>query len=131
MKRLVFFTKKAVKEVYEDHMGHKHTAIIFGEKKSEMNVKVHNIGLDIDLLLDDAKSQHFLRSVECLQKNGGVLIFIEQPAIHNEQMKEYGIGALILQALNISKIKLISSHTHTAFVGIQGFGLEVVEVIEV
>lgn len=126
-----FFAKPATKEVFEDHMGHKHTAIIFGECKAEMAVKVHNIGLDIDLLFQDEKHQHFNRSVEYLQKNGGVLIFIEQPAIHNEQMKEYGIGALILQALHISKIKLITLHTHTAFVGIQGFGLEVVELVEV
>lgn len=127
----VFFNEKASKEIYEDHMGHKHTAIVFGKKTQEMNVKVHNIGLDIDLLLDNEKSQHFIRSIKYLQKNGGVLIFIEQPAIHHTQMKEYGIGALILQALDITKIKLISLKTNTAFVGIHGFGLEVVELVEV
>lgn len=126
-----FYASEVTKKIYEDHMGHKHTAIIFGEAEAEMAVKVHNIGLDIDLLLHDEKHQHFNRSVSYMQKHGGVLLFIEQPAIHNEQMKEYGIGALILQALNISRIKLISMHTNTAFVGIHGFGLEVVELIEV
>ncbi len=127
-----FFAKPAIKEVYEDHMGHKHTAIIFGERKSEMAVKVHNIGLDTDLFLHDEKHQHFNRSIDYLQKHGGVLLLIEQPAIHNEQMKEYGIGALMLQALSISKIRLLSlHHQHTAFVGIQGFGLEVIEQVVV
>jgi 3,4-dihydroxy 2-butanone 4-phosphate synthase/GTP cyclohydrolase II len=126
-----FYAKPAIKEIFEDHMGHKHTAIIFGECQPEMTVKVHNIGLDVDLLLNDVKHQHFNRSIAYLQKHGGVLLLIEQPAIHNEQMKEYGIGALILQALHVTKIRLISLNKNTAFVGIHGFGLEVVEQVEV
>ncbi len=120
-----------IKETYVDHMGHRHSAIIFGQKDETMAVKFHNIGKDTDLLLNDSKYQYFNRSVEYLKKEGGVLVFIEQPAIHNEQMKEYGIGALILQALGVHKIRLIAQHTKTAFVGIQGFGLEVVEGVEV
>ena len=127
----IFFGKDAVKEIFEDHMGHHHTAIVFGEKSSTMPVKFHNIGKDIDLLLDNDRYQHFVKAIEYMQTHGGVLVLIEQPAIHNEQMKEYGIGALILQALGIQKIQLIAASTKTAFVGIQGFGLEVIESIEV
>ena len=125
-----FFGKATTKEIYKDHLGQEHTAIVFGRKEPTMAVKVHNIGLDIDLLLDCEKHEYLTKSIEYLKENGGVLLFIDKQSMHNEQMKEYGIGALILQALGIKDIKLIAHKSNTAFVGIHGFGLEVIEYIE-
>ena len=128
--QITLFDTHVTKRVFKDHMDNIHTAIIFGQQSNTMAVKVHNVAKDIDLLLDNDKYGNFTKSIDYLTQNGGVLLFIEQPAIHNEQMKEYGIGALMLQALGIEKIRLISQHATKAFVGIQGFGLEVIESIE-
>jgi len=128
--KIKFFGEEATKEVYKDHLDHEHTAIIFGQKQETMCVKVHNIALDIDLLLDGDKHEHLIKAIAHMQKVGGILLFIEQQARHKEEMKDYGTGALILQNLGLKKIRLISQHTNTAFVGIHGFGLEVIEKVE-
>ena len=124
------FSTTVTKKTFSDHMGNIHNAIVFGKEDKTMAVKVHNVGKDIDLILDNEKFTAFENSISYLKENGGLLLLIEQPAIHNEQMKEYGIGALMLQALGVEKIRLISQHAHKAFVGIQGFGLEVIDGIE-
>ncbi len=37
---------------YEDHLGRVHTVIKFGEIGKNANVKFHNIGSDIDLIMN-------------------------------------------------------------------------------
>ena len=44
-------------------------------------------------------------------------------------MKEYGVGAQILKSLGVKHMHLLSSTEKTDFVGLSGFGLEVLEVI--
>jgi 3,4-dihydroxy 2-butanone 4-phosphate synthase/GTP cyclohydrolase II len=46
-------------------------------------------------------------------------------------MKEFGIGAQILKELGISKMTLLTSSPKTEFVGLGGFGLEIVETKKV
>lgn len=130
-RKITFFDQMVSQEQYVDHLGQKHTAIIFGEKQTQMAVKVHNIGLDIELLLESQKHDYLMRSIAYLKKEGGVLLLIDKKGTHGEQMKEYGIGALILKTLGIKHIMLIAHQANTAFVGIHGFGLEVVKHIEV
>jgi len=50
--------------------------------------------------------------------------------ISKEQAKEYGVGAQILKDLGIENIKLLTSNKETEFIGLAGFGLNVVEKIE-
>jgi len=70
-------------------------------------------------------------SIDYLKQNGGVLIFLDTKIISQEQAKEFGVGAQILKDLGIKNINLITTNKETEFVGLAGFGLDVVEKIEV
>jgi len=124
-----FFGVHVTKTVFEDHDGLQHTAITFYSTAQTANVKVHNVVPDLDLLLNQQKYLHLIDSIEYLKQNSGVLVFINKPDHHNASMKEYGIGAQILKKLGISHMRLISSSKKPDFVGLGGFGLDVVEVI--
>ena len=50
---------------------------------------------------------------------------------HKESQKDYGIGAQILNSLDIKKIKLMTSGGKHSFVGLNGFGLEILEEIQI
>jgi len=72
-----------------------------------------------------------LKTINFLQSKGGVLIFLNNQGKNNELEKNYGIGAQILNILNIKKVKLMSSGGKHMFVGLQGFGLELIEEIQI
>jgi 3,4-dihydroxy 2-butanone 4-phosphate synthase/GTP cyclohydrolase II len=114
---------------YEDHLGRVHKVIKFGKIKPTFNVKFHNIGLDIDLILSSNRFKNIQNSLEYLKINGGVLIFLDTKVISKEQAKEFGIGAQILKDLGIEHINLLTSNIDTEFIGLSGFGLNVVEKI--
>ena len=127
-----FFGVKVFKKVFEDHEGIEHTAVIFYNVKEHSNVKVHNVVPDIELLLNQKKYKEMIASIEYLKKNSGVLLFVNKPKHHDDStMKEFGIGAQILKELGVSKMTLLSSSKKTDFVGLGGFGLEIVETVKV
>ena len=128
-----FFDVRVMKKVFKDHEKVEHTAIIFYNIKEHSNVKVHNVIPDIDLLLNQKKYNEMINSIEYLKKNSGILLFINKPQHHDDStMKEFGIGAQILKELGVRKMSLLtSSSKKTDFVGLSGFGLEIVETIEV
>ena len=47
---------------------------------------------------------------------------------HSADARDYGIGAQILAALGLSKIRLLSNSTRKV-VGLDGYGLEIVEQV--
>ena len=66
----------------------------------------------------------------------GVLVYIEQPpeAPHSQttekmDLRDYGIGAQILLALGLQKIRLLSG-TNRKVVGLDGYGLQIVEQVD-
>jgi 3,4-dihydroxy 2-butanone 4-phosphate synthase/GTP cyclohydrolase II len=120
---------KVTKVLYKDHLGRIHKAIQFYKTHETENVKFHNIGLDIDLILDHKRFDAMRGSLEYLKQNGGVLIFLDTKIISKEQAREYGVGAQIVKDLGIEHIKLLTSNKETEFVGLAGFGLNVVEKI--
>jgi len=122
---------KVEKILYEDHLKRTHTVIQFYKSHERANVKFHNIGTDIDLILDDKRYNALNHAIEYLKKNGGVLIFLDTKTISHEQAKEFGVGAQILKDLGIRNINLLTSNKETEFIGLAGFGLDVVEKIEV
>ncbi len=122
---------KATQISYEDHIGRIHKAIQFYKSHNTSNVKFHNIGLDIDLILDQKRFESLNLSLEYLKQNGGVLVFLDTKTISKEQAKEFGVGAQILKDLGISNIKLLTTNKETEFIGLSGFGLDVVEKIEI
>jgi 3,4-dihydroxy 2-butanone 4-phosphate synthase/GTP cyclohydrolase II len=45
-------------------------------------------------------------------------------------LRDYGIGAQILRALGLSKIRLLTQHPRKV-VGLDGYGVEIVEQIDI
>jgi len=126
-----FFASKAVKREFKDHLGDIHTVIQFGEPQEVTHVKFHTVIPDIDLFLNDEKLNSMLKTINFLQAKGGLLIFLGQDKVHKESQKDYGIGAQILNSLNVKKIKLMTSGGKHSFVGLNGFGLEIIEEIQI
>jgi len=122
---------KVEKITYKDHLERTHTVIQFYKAHETANVKFHNIGTDIDLVLDDKRFNALNNSIEYLKQNGGVLIFLDTKIISHEQAKEFGVGAQILKDLGIKNINLLTTNKDTEFVGLAGFGLDVVEKVEI
>jgi 3,4-dihydroxy 2-butanone 4-phosphate synthase/GTP cyclohydrolase II len=122
---------KVNKIIYCDHLERKHTVIQFYKTHETANVKFHNIGTDICLVLDDKRFSALNNSIEYLKINGGTLIFLDTKVISSEQAKEFGVGAQILKDLGIKNINLLTTNVETEFVGLAGFGLDVVSKIEI
>ncbi len=122
---------KVEKIIYQDHLERTHTVMQFYKSHETANVKFHNIGTDIDLMLDDKRFNALNNAIDYLKQNGGVLVFLDTKVISHEQAKEFGVGAQILKDLGIKNINLITTNKETEFVGLAGFGLDVVEKIEV
>ena len=113
-----------------DHEGNHHTIYEFGEPTETTAVKFHNIMWDDELFADKAKFDGMMKAIEYLKSNGGVLIFIGNENSFSKEIREYGVGAQILNKLGIKNIKLISSLKGSDFIGLGGFGLSIVENIE-
>ncbi len=129
-KEIDFFGVKVEERQFQDHLGNIHTAIIFYSAAGTSNVKFHNVMDDRDLLLDQRRFHSLINAIEYLKKNSGVLIFLDrQPS--GDQTKEFGIGAQILKELGVHNIRLLTSHKGREFVGLGGFGLNIVEEIEI
>ena len=120
---------KVTQVLYSDHLGRMHKVIKFYTTHATENVKFHNIGSDVDLILNQKRFESMISSLEYLKQNGGVLIFLDTKIISKEQAKEYGVGAQILKDLGVENIKLLTSNKDTEFVGLTGFGLNVVEKV--
>ena len=121
-----FLDKEARRIDFVDHNDSHHVAFLFNRGQKPQNVRFHHIGTDLELF---SKNKHnsILQSVDILDKEGGVLIFLEKSINTNPYMKEYGIGAQILNYLEFSDIRLLTTHKSREFVGISGFGLQVIE----
>ena len=127
-----FFDTKVEKRIFRDHMGRDHIAIVFYKLHETENVKFHNIGRDVDLFLNQGRYRQLIGSIDYLRQNGGALIFVDaDDAVGGDKMKEYGIGAQILKAMGIRNIRLLTSTKGKEFVGLGGFGLDIVEEIEI
>ncbi len=122
---------KVEKITYTDHLNRTHTVIQFYKTHQTANVKFHNIDTDIGLILDDKRFNSLNNSIDYLKLNGGTLIFLDTKVISHEQAKEFGVGAQILKDLGIKNINLLTTNKDTEFVGLAGFGLVVVEKIEI
>lgn len=116
-------------------------------------VRVHSLAATADIvgILFDGYGEQLTHTLELIsQEKKGVLLLVRQGEKmesileklvdienkHNEQgeesreQRDYGVGAQILRDLGLGKIKLISNHQKKR-VGLIGYGLEIVENIEV
>ncbi len=126
-----FFGTKALKKRFVDHQKKEHFSVIFYKIHETENVKFHNIGSDVNLLLNQSRYSQLMNSIEYLKKNGGTVVFLDSTDAAGDTMKEYGIGAQILAELGVRNIKLLVSSKGREFVGLGGFGLNIVEEIEI
>ncbi len=118
--------KEARRVDFIDHNELHHVAFLFKRGANGNNVRFHNIGTDLDLLTQ-GRLEALLKSIEILDKEGGVLIFLQKCQNPNPYMREYGIGAQILNLLGFRDIVLLVTHKKREFIGISGFGLEIVD----
>jgi 3,4-dihydroxy 2-butanone 4-phosphate synthase/GTP cyclohydrolase II len=119
------YSVETTKIIFEDHLENKHTVIQFGKLKTTMLVKFHTVNSDIEILSNKNRLNMILKSIEYLEENGGLLIFLDTKNEKNENMKDFGIGAQILHSLGVQNIKLLTSGGKHSFIGINGFGLEI------
>jgi 3,4-dihydroxy 2-butanone 4-phosphate synthase/GTP cyclohydrolase II len=126
-----FYGTKVTVIRYRDHLERVHTVIQFYKIHDTENVRFHNIGSDIDLLLDEKRFNSMKKSMDFLRRNGGLLVFLDSKTVSREQAKEIGVGAQILKDLGVSSIRLLTTHLDAEFVGLSGFGLDVVEKIDI
>jgi 3,4-dihydroxy 2-butanone 4-phosphate synthase/GTP cyclohydrolase II len=129
-REIEFFGVKVKQIDFKDHLNNIHTAVVFYSTKSRANVKFHNILKDKELLLDQNRFSQLLNSIDFLKKNSGILIFLDKQKI-SDATKEFGIGAQILKALGVKEINLLTSNLKKEFVGLSGFGLDIIKEIEI
>lgn len=72
----------------------------------------------------DVESLNLLSRLKAL-KDGQCGEVINAPQVKMDN-KDFGIGAQILHNLNLSKIKLMSNSNQSKWVGLIGYGLEIV-----
>tara|TARA_B110000008_G_scaffold272309_1_gene304858 strand:+ start:432 stop:1577 length:1146 start_codon:yes stop_codon:yes gene_type:complete len=128
--------------------GRQHIALTKGQlDASPTLVRVHSENILADLLRSKSANGYnsLHHSLEIIQEaQNGVLLYIEQPqggirieskdsqSIQASKMdfRDYGIGAQILVALGLKKIRLLSN-TERKVVGLDGYDLEIVEQIKI
>jgi len=125
-----FFQTDVTKSIFKDHLDNNHTVIQFGHISETSLVKFHHVESDINLFLNNEKLNSMLKSINFLKDKGGVLIFLQNNQEDNQNMKDYGIGAQILNSLGIKVLKLITSGGKHSFIGLNGFGLKIKEEIQ-
>ena len=125
-----FFNTKVQKLEFRDHLNRIHSVFKFGKSKEPL-VKFHLIGEDLELLQYNEKFNSLLKTIEVLKEKGGYLIFMRRDVSHD--IKVLGIGAQILKALGVNDFKLISfsNVNEKQFALISGFGLRILEKIEI
>ncbi len=136
-----------------------HLALVKGSWKEDeaIPVRVHSSSMIGDVFQTNnfGKGQQLRRAMEMIEEEGkGVIVYINKlreggglldelkayesstnasengSVVHKMDNKDYGIGAQILRNLGVHKMKLLSN-TSSKRKGIIGYGLEIVETVEV
>ena len=127
--------------------GRHHLAFTMGRLDgSPTLVRVHTENLLSDVFHGKAMDSHrsLLSSLERIAQAGhGAIVYMEQNGRMQEalvslarpggppaNLRDYGIGAQILTALGLRKIRLLQ-HAPRRVVGLEGYGLEIVEQVQV
>ena len=130
--------------------GRSHLALVMGELTAEPTlVRVHSENLLSDVFQAKGMTSHhaLMASMQAIAHAGrGVVLYME-PANMGELLvqrlqakpgalplamglRDYGTGAQILRALGLAKIRLLSG-SQRKVVGLDGYGLEIVEQVNV
>ena len=126
---ITFFGHDVEKAEYIDHLGRRHSLMLFGTPGNKANVKFHNISKDVDFLQNEEQFNGLLGAVDYLKENGGVMVFLDNTLVNDTAIKEFGIGAQILKSLGIEQINLIATKKVKELAGLSGFNLAIDEEI--
>jgi 3,4-dihydroxy 2-butanone 4-phosphate synthase/GTP cyclohydrolase II len=136
-----------------------HLALVKGtwDENEAIPVRVHSSSMigDVFQTSNFGKGQQLRRAMEMIEEEGkGVIVYINKlreggglidelkayekssspsengSVVHKMDNKDYGIGAQILRDLGVHKMKLLTN-TASRRTGIIGYGLEIVETLEV
>ena len=123
-----------------------HIALVKGDIKGDgpVMVRVHAVNILDDVLGDQGsgKAGQLHAAMDMIATHGrGVVLLLREPRATSlsdqvrtqlqgedggSQLRDYGVGAQILLDLGVSEMILLSN-THKTIVGLEGFGLKVVE----
>lgn len=85
-------------------------------------------GVFVYLRMEDMQDRLFHRIESYRKTDEGQLYDVDAPKAFGSDQRDYGVGAQILRALGVKKIKLISNNPSKR-VGLKGYGLEIVDQI--
>ncbi len=103
-----------------------HFALVKGEVGEETLVRVQTVDIVADVL---GGSPTLRLAMERIAVGGGVLVVVGKRKPTPDvpmPLKEYGIGAQVLNDLGVKKMKLLSSHSPPPITALEGYGLSVV-----
>lgn len=112
----------------KDHLNRTHFAFVFGSLDKRCVVKFEKISSNVEFM-SSTKYDDLTKSLEILNKKGGILLFLDDSRDSKNLIKDYGIGAQILKHFGITQIDMLSSSSKKEFVGIKGFNLDIVSYI--
>lgn len=126
-----FLGKSAKRYDFKDHLDKHHIAYTFGKIEEQSSVKFHNSISDSELLSSSIKYNSLISSIDYLTNKNGVLVFLNNEKNNMSKIREYGIGAQIIKKFGIQNIELLSKNKENEFIGINGFGLNIINQIAI
>lgn len=124
-----FMGYPCTKTTIRDHYGREHFVYSFEGAAKYPAIKYHTVQKDTQLLENTQKYDSLKKAVKLLSSEGGALIVMDDRYISDETIKDFGIGAQIQRELGLVEFRLLVTSANKAFVGIGGFGLNIVEEI--
>ena len=109
-------------------------------KKESILVRMHVLNTFTDVLGIDPKRLNQINHcmLQISEQGTGVLVLLNNTSLEENKsenpphiIRQYGIGAQILKALGIKKIRLLSNSGTPKLIGIEGYGLEISDTIPI
>ena len=109
-------------------------------KKESVLVRMHVLNTFTDVLGIDPRRLNQINHcmLQISEQGTGVLVLLNNTSLEENKsenppyiIRQYGIGAQILKALGIKKIRLLSNSGTPKLIGIEGYGLEISDTIPI
>lgn len=104
-----FLGNACEKITFKDHLDREHFALRFDGEGNEPLVKFELLKSSFEFLSHQEKFNFFVKAAERIAQVGGAIIFLEDMARDGAILKNIGIGAQILKALDLNNFTLLSN----------------------